>query len=549
MSTRDQVSEASVGSFDYVIVGGGAAGSVLAARLTEDPYTTVCVLEAGPEDFHPLIHIPAGVIKLLFNPSVAWQFKTEGSFGTNGRNVFAPQGKVLGGSSSINGMIYNRGLPSDFNGWAQLGSRGWSYDDVLPYFKKSERRIGPGDEHYRGRVGGIPVSDNNWITPLTEAFLEGAQTLGIPRNPDYNGASQAGVGYMQRAIENGRRVSAARAYLKPARKRANLSVIPNAQATKIIFEGKRATGILFAHSKSRERKIAYARREVIISSGSINTPKLLQISGVGPRAVLKSLGISPVHEMPGVGRNLSDHFGMRTVVEVKNTPTANELSRWPRLGGEIFKWLVGRPSILGMSSSIANVFWRSDEHQEEPDLQFVFTPLSFKAGLFGMPDDFPGVSLGMWPHRPQSRGYVAARSANPFEDPIIQPNYLQAEYDQRMMVAAIRLSRRLLSTPQFSKFVVRESVPGPSRTTDDELLDVARQTGSTIYHFVGTSRMGPKTDVNAVVDDRLRIHGLENIRIVDASIMPDVPSGNTYAPTLMIAEKGADLIREEAHQN
>lgn len=541
----DEVLKRAEASFDYVIIGGGAAGCVLAARLTEDPGVTVCLLEAGPKDTNPLIRIPAGVIKLLFNPKVAWQFKTEGGAGTNGRPIFAPQGRTLGGSSSINGMIYNRGLASDFNGWAQAGNKGWGYDDVLPYFKKSERRIGPGDEKFRGRDGAIPVTDNEWITPLTEAFVGGVAATGVPRSIDYNGASQTGVGYMQRAIEHGRRVSAARAYLGQAHRRANLQVICLALAEQILFDGKTAIGVAFRQQAQNVTRIAHARREVIVSSGSINTPKLMQLSGVGPFDVLQRLGIDPVSVLPGVGRNLSDHFGVRTVVEIKGASTANELSRGPRLGWEVVKWLMRRPSILGMSSSIANVFWKSDMSLDQPDLQFVFTPISFKAGLFGVLDDFPGVSLGVWPHRPHSRGYVEARSTDVHDDPIIQPNYLAESYDQRTIVSGIKLSRKFLGTPEFAKYVVRESVPGPSIQGDDELLDFARQNGSTIYHFCGTSRMGPKTDVNAVVDDRLRVHGLDRLRIVDASIMPDVPSGNTYAPTLMLSEKGADLIRAD----
>lgn len=535
------------GDFDYVIVGGGAAGCVLAARLTEDPGIRVCLLEAGPEDTNPLIRIPAGVIKLLFDPKYAWQFHAEGSPGTNGRKVFTPQGKTIGGSSSINGMIYNRGLATDFDGWAQKGNRGWSYEDVLPYFKKSERRIG-GDDAFRGRSGAIPVTDNEWITPLTEAFVTGVAKTGVPRNPDYNGASQAGVGYMQRAIEGGRRVSAARGYLAAARKRPNLQVISSAQATRVLVEGRRATAVRFARARGAGESVVTARREVIVSAGSINTPKLLQLSGIGPADVLARLGIEPVHVLPGVGRNLSDHYGVRTVVEIKNAATANELSRWPRLGGEIAKWLMRRPSILGLSSSLAYIFWKSHPAEDLPDLQFVFTPISFKAGLFGVLDDFPGVSLGVWPHRPQSRGFVEALSADPFADPRIQPNYLAAEYDQRTIVEGVKLTRKFLSTPEFQRYVVRESVPGPSMQRDDELLDFARQNGSTIYHFVGTSRMGPATDEGAVVAPDLKIHGLEGLRIVDASIMPDVPSGNTYAPTLMIAEKGADLILRAARQ-
>ncbi|MFA5489688.1 MAG: GMC family oxidoreductase N-terminal domain-containing protein [Candidimonas sp.] len=536
-----EVQAGSTQTFDYVIVGGGAAGCVLAARLTEDPDVSVCLLESGSPDRHPLIRIPAGVIKLLFNPRLAWQFKTQPSEGTAGRPIFAPQGRTLGGSSSINGMIYNRGLASDFDTWSAMGNPGWDYAGVLPYFRKSQKRIGGPDSDYVGRHGVLPVSDNDWKLPLVDAFLAGVHAKGLPKNPDYNGATQLGAGYLQRVIEGGRRVSAARAFLRPAMRRPGLAVRTNAHATQVLFEGRRAVGVRFTFGgQAREVR---ARREVIVAAGAINTPKLLQLSGVGDEKLLRSLGIPVVLNQPAVGENLQDHYGTRTVVRVRNSRTANNLARWPWLGLEIGKWLLRRPSILGLASSLAYVFWKSEPKLAEPDLQFVLTPISFKQGQFGVLDDFAGMSMAVWVHRPESRGFVRLQSTDPRQDPLIQPNYLQAPADQRAHVVGVRLTREFLGTEELSRYVANEEVPGAVAQTDEQLLDFARRYGSTIYHFCGTCRMGAADDPQAVVGPDLRVHGLDGLRVVDASVMPTVPSGNTYAPTLMIAEKGADMIR------
>lgn len=531
-------------TFDYVIVGAGASGCVLANRLTEDPRVTVCLLEAGPPDSHPAIRIPGSVVKILFNPKLTWQFHTEPSAGSAGRRVYVPQGRTLGGSSAINGMIYNRGQPIDFDSWAQSGNRGWGFADLLPYFKRTERRVG-GDDALRGREGNLPVTDNDWRPPFVEAFIDGVTGLGIPRNPDYNGESQQGVGYMQRLIERGWRVTAAHAYLRPAAGRPNLSIRCNARARRVDMDGKRAVGVSYFHGNNADDiRSVRASREVIVASGALNGPKLLHLSGIGDVAMLKEMGIAPIHDLPGVGQSLQDHYGARSVVRIRNSRTANDLARWPHVAGEVFKWLVGRPSIVGLSASIVHVFWKSNEALDRPDLQFVLTPISFKAGQFGVLDDFPGMSLGVWPHRPQSRGYVRAKSSNPLDDPIIQPNYLAAGADQRTLVAGLRLARRFLATKELSHFVEREEVPGPGVQSDDEFLDFARKNGSTIYHFSGSNKMGPVQDRMAVVDADLRVHGLEALRVVDASIMPTLPSANTYATTLAIAEKASDMIRE-----
>ncbi|HYZ62043.1 MAG TPA: GMC family oxidoreductase N-terminal domain-containing protein [Acetobacteraceae bacterium] len=534
-------------TFDYVIVGAGAAGSVLAARLTETPGTTVCVLEAGPPDRNPWIHIPAGFTKTLFDPSCTWQFKTEPTENTGGRPIATTQGRTLGGSSSINGMIYNRGQPADLDSWAQRGNRGWGYADMLPYYRKSERRLGECDKERRGVEGGIPVTDMDWINPVSEAFIAGCVAAGIPRNPDYNSGEQAGVGYYQRTILRGRRVSAARAFLLPAMRRGAVEVRTNSRASRILFEGKRAVGVRYLKERGGTTREVRARREVILAAGTVNTARLLQISGVGPEGLLQELGVPVVHALRGVGENFRDHYAVRCVMRAKaGTLTLNELSRGPRLAAQVLRWAAGKPNILATAPSQVHVFWKSWEGADAPDLQCVFTPGSYRAGRTYILDDYPRMTAGAWPHRPESVGHVRARSADPFVDPVIQPNYLADPIDRQVTLGGIRLIRRLLNTPQLAPYVDRETLPGSEVRTDDELLDFARTNGTTCYHLIGTAKMGPATDPGAVVDDHLRVHGMERMRVVDASIMPTMPSANTYATTLMIAERGADLIRQDA---
>lgn len=531
--------------FDYVIVGAGAAGSVLATRLSEDPAVTVCVLEAGPPDSNPWIHVPAGFIKTMNNPAVTWQFRTEPTENTGGRPIATVQGRVLGGSSSINGMIYNRGQPADLDSWAQRGNRGWGYEDMLPYYRRTERRIGadPSDRH--GRAGGIPVTDQDWFHPVSEAFIAGAVGAGIPRNPDYNSGDQAGVGYFQRAIEKGRRVSAARGFLKPAMARPNLEVRTNARASQVVLEGKRAVAIRYQAQRGGPAREVRARREVILSGGTVNTARLLQVSGIGPAQLLQSLGVEVRHELRGVGENFRDHYAVRLVARAtKGTVTLNELAKGPRLVGQVARWAAGRPSILSVVPSQVFVFWKSFAGLDAPDLQCVFTPGSYAEGKNYVLDDYPGMTAGAWQHRPESHGHVRAQSTDVWEDPVIQPNYLSAPGDWPVLLGGLRLMRRLLSTPELAHFVEAETLPGPQVQTDDEWLDFARRNGSTTYHLIGTCKMGPETDPGAVVNDRLRVHGLERLRVVDASIMPAMISANTYATTMAIAEKAADMIKE-----
>jgi choline dehydrogenase len=531
-------------TFDYVIVGSGAAGSVLANRLTEDAGVTVCVLEAGPPDRNPFIHIPAGFVKTLADPSVTWQFRTEPTANTGGRRIATIQGRTLGGSSSVNGMIYNRGQPADLDAWAQRGNRGWGYADCLPYYRRSENRVGLGDDTRGRNTDAIPVTDMDWISPVSEAFIQGWRGRGIPRARDYNCGDQAGVGYYQRTIHKGRRVSAARAFLKPAMTRKNLEVRTNARASRILFEGKRAAGVQYLSSAGAAPREVRARREVILSAGTVNTARLLQVSGVGPAELLGAIGVPAVHALRGVGANFRDHYAARFVMRAKaGVATLNELSRGLKLGAQIARWAARRPNILATTPSHVHVFWKSFEGLDHPDLQCVFTPGSYAEGKVYILDDYPGVTAGAWQHRPESTGWVRARSANVFEDPEINPNYLSDPMDVRVHLGGMRLLRRMLNTPELSRFLERETLPGPQAQTDDELLDFSKRNGSTTYHLIGTCRMGPETDATSVVSDRLLVHGMQGLRVVDASIMPSMPSANTYATTLMIAEKAAGFIR------
>ena len=529
--------------YDYVIVGAGTAGCVLANRLTACGKYTVCLLEAGPSDWNPMIHIPAGFMKTIANPSVNWLYQSEPCPGTNGRTIPMPRGKVIGGSSSINGLIFSRGQKMDFDVWAQKGNRGWSYDDVLPYFCRYESHENSEDNNFRGQSGEMTITDLKWRDPLCEAFIRGAESIGIPRNPDYNGAYQEGTSYVQRTSTGKLRMSAARAFLKPARKRRNLRVITNAHATKILLDGKRATGVAYKRGGVSGRSDeVHASREVIISGGTINSPQLLQLSGIGPTNLLNNLGVEVLHNLPGVGENLRDHYGARLTARAKNVDTINELAHGPKLVGEIIKYFLGRRSILELGPTLVYCFWHSDEMIRNADLQISFTPASYDEGKQAKLDREPGFSLAAWQQRPESLGYVRARDKNPFEKPQIQPNYLSHEEDRRVLLAGIKISRRLMNTEALAPYFDYEGYPGAHVQKDDELLDVARQRSTTLYHLMGTCRMATKTDPTAVVDDQLCIHGLQNIRVIDASIMPSMPSANLNAAVMMIAEKGADMI-------
>lgn len=528
--------------FDYVVVGGGSAGALLAARLSENGGATVCLIEAGKKDSNILFHIPAGFIKVIFRPDYTWSFETEPGPYIDDRKLPVIQGRVLGGSGSINGMVYVRGQREDFDHWAGLGNDGWSYDDVLPYFRSCERRIGPGDDAYRGREGGLTVVDLNWPSMLNDAFIAACGKNGIPLNPDYNGATQFGAGRYQYNIDRGWRMSAARAWLKPAMNRANLTVMTQTQATGVMLDGRRAVGVRCRSVASDATVEIRARREVILSCGTVNTPKLLQLSGIGPAAVLKAAGVDVKLDLPGVGANYQDHFTPRFTYLATDVPTVNGVAHGMKLAGQVANWLLGRPSILGIGVVLGCAFWKTRPDLERPNIVVTFTPGSFKAGFLGRLDDVPGMTCGVWQLRPDSRGTVTIASADAAAKPLVQPNFLKDERDQVTVVEALKLARKIMSTPEIAKYCVEESMPGPAVHTDADLLAYARRQGLCGYHASGTAKMGPDSDPMAVVDRQLRVKGIDGLRVVDASVMPTVTSGNTNAATMMIAAKAADHI-------
>ena len=539
--------------FDYIIVGAGSAGCLLANRLSAIPGNKVCLLEAGPSDWSPFIHIPAGFMKTVTNKHLNWLYETEPSVGTNGRSIPTPRGKVLGGSSSINGLIFNRGQRMDFDNWAQKGNVGWGYDDLLPHFKNLENYIPsvktafntPSKNVFRGNKGEMIVTDLNWRDPLCEAFIQSAVSMGMPINSDYNGEDEEGVSYVQRTVSGARRVSASRAYLRPARRRNNLKIITNAFVTKFRFDGSRVIGLEYKRSKSDQSStFIEASGEVILSGGAINSPQMLQLSGIGPGNLLQSLGIPIRYELTGVGNNLRDHYATRLTGRAKNVRTINELSRGPRLLGEIVKYAVGRQSILSLGPTLVYCFWHSNELTRNNDLQISFTPASYTLGRQSELDNYPGFSIAAWVQRPESSGWVRIKSQDPFCKPIIQPNYLEATEDQRILVEGIKISRKLMHAKALSPYFDHEVYPGKGVKSDEELLNVARERSNTAYHLVGSCRMAPDSDKTSVVDNNLKVRGFQNLRVVDASIMPMIPSSNVNAAVLAIAEKiAAEIVR------
>jgi choline dehydrogenase len=500
-------------SYDFIIVGAGSAGCVLAGRLSEDPSKRVLLLEAGPRDTNPWIHIPLGYGKLFARTDVNWAYESEPEPALNGRRIFTPRGKVLGGSSSINGLVYIRGQPEDFDGW---GIRGWGFKDLLPYFQKTLLRVSSLPRH-----------------ELCDAFIASAQAIGIPRNDDFNGPAQEGTGYYHATTFKGRRSSAATAYLRPAEKRPNLRVEVNCLATKVLFEGKRAVGV-----QCGDR--TFKGKEIVLSGGAFNSPQLLQLSGVGPRALLERHGIPVVHDLPGVGQDLQDHFYVRTFWRCCKKLTLNDdmASLW-RQAGIGLQYLIGRSGPLTVAAGYAAAFVRTRPEMKRPDAQIYFINFS-SAERGGVLHPHSGFTTSVSQLQVESRGSVEIRSADPKAPPAIRYNYLATENDRRSMVEGLKVMRRIVNTPPMRDYLVDEYLPGKSVQSDDEWLAFCRASGSTVFHPTSTCRMG------TVVDGNLQVRGVSGLRVIDASVMPSVPSGNINAAVIAVAEKGADLVKAAA---
>lgn len=526
--------------FDYIIVGAGSAGCVLANRLSEDPDVTVALVEAGGKDNNIWIHIPSGYYKNILNPAITWQYGSGPEPHLDGRTINWPRGKVLGGTSAINGLLYVRGQANDYNVWRQLGCEGWAYDDVLSYFRKAQwQERGASDLH--GNEGPLGVSDVRMKNPICDAFLASCIAEGIPRTDDFNGVKQEGAGYYQLTNRHGRRSSTAVAYLHPIRHRQNLTVITKAMTERVLFEGKRAVGIRIDRNGSAET--VRARREVILSAGAIGSTQLLQVSGVGRPEVLKAAGVQVVHELQGVGENLQDHYQARLMYEMRGRGSLNTVwhSRVEQVRAGL-EYALKRSGILTIGAGVVGAFCKSSPELDEPDIQFHFIPLSGDGPGKGL-HPFPGVIVSVCQLRPESRGHIRIKSPNAADHPEILSNYLSTELDRHVLLQAMKLARRIVSRRPFADLVVREVAPGVEAQSDEDLMAFARAKGTTIFHPCGTCKMG--TDAMAVVDPRLRVRGMTGLRVADASIMPTMTSGNTNAPTIMIAEKAADMIKAD----